>query len=618
MHQWTLYHLVTLSSNTKRPSKTQQLVQKAYSALEAFGHAKTTVNDNASRFGKYLELQFNERGRMIGAKFLDYMLEKSRVAHNSGDERNFHIFYYVLHGSTAEEKSLLHLNDNATYLYLYKNKEATRLGGGLVAEDTEKYNELKQLLKALGINKSTILQITQVIAAILHLGNLQFIDDATNMQDSAIVKNTAELEMTADLLGVEPMALETCLTYQTKLIKRDLTTIFLNAEQASLQRDALADALYSLFFAWLVETFNKKLCKSTFQNFIGIVDFPGATPETTGSYDQFCVLYANERLHYHMVHQLMERNAEVYSILNLPLLAPFKANDDCIQLLDDPQHGLIANLCNSTTNTDQRPERCLDTFRKRKHPCLGSKAVFGERETLFTIQHFTGIVAYSPLEFGTRMKETLCADFMALFGAQQQDAPTNKLVTKLFSQKFIMAEAHPKKSTSIVSGQQSAKPHRSPSVNKRKSTSNQQVEAESTATNSASSKAGQLSEGLNDILSTLNTTKIWYVLCLRSNDLLLPNSCDAKKLVAQAKTFHLLPLVTRAKYEYTIQMDLTEFCDRYVDLIHATSVDLDAELKDKWLALQGAFHWTEKMMIQDGQDKVKFFYYDVSFQAMFY
>lgn len=601
MHQWALYHLVTLS-NPKKPSKAQQLVQKAYGALEAFGHAKTTVNENASRFGKYLELQFNERGRMVGAKFLDYMLEKSRVTSTHGDERNFHIFYYVLHGSTPEEKAMLRLSDASSYSYLFKTKEAARLAGGLAVEDTEKYTELKLLLKSLGINKTTMLQITQIIAAILHLGNLQFIDDATNMQDSAIVKNTTELDITAELLGVESKALETCLTYQTKLIKRDLTTIFLNAEQASTQRDALAEALYSLLFAWLVEGFNKKLCKTDFQNFIGIVDFPGAAiVQQTGTYDQFCVLYANERLHHYMFHQLFERNTEVYSILNIPV-PPFKGvNDECVQLLNDPQNGLIATLSRQSA-TNERPERCLDSFKQhyKKEPCLGSKTVFGEKGTMFTIQHFTGIVAYSPQEFGTRTSETLCADFMSLFGAQDKtsmnDAPTNGLVTKLFSQKTIMTEKHPK-STQIVSGKQSAKPHRSPSV-KRTSTN-----VAETLSPPASNKASQLDEGIQDLITTLSTTKTWYILCLRSNDLLLPNSCDSKKLAVQAKIFNLMSLVTRAKCEYTIKMELQEFCDRYVDLIHATTVDLDAEPKDKWQALQDVFHWNEKMMMQN-DDKV--------------
>lgn len=600
MHQWALYHLVTLS-NPKKPSKTQQLIQKAYGALEAFGHAKTTVNENASRLGKYLELQFNERGRMIGAKFLDYMLEKSRVARTSGDERNFHVFYYLLHGSTPQEKSVLHLSDASSYTYLFKTKEAARLASGLAVEDTAKYNELKSLLKSLGINKTTLFHLTQILSAILHLGNLQFIDDATNQQDSAIIKNTTELEITAELLGVEPKALETCLTYQTKLIKRDLTTIFLNAEQASVQRDALAEAIYSLLVSWLVETFNKKLCKAEFQNFIGIVDFPGAAPISVASYDQFCVLYTNEKLYNHMLHHLFERNTEVYTNLKIPLAdqPSMTFNDACVQLLDNPQNGLIASLSQHPISSD-RPECCLDAFKQhhRKDPLLGTKP--SSENTLFTIQHFTGTVAYSPLDFGNRTTETLCADFISLFGKQQDmmhEAPTNTLIIKLFSQKSILTEKHPKSTTHIVSGQQPAKPHRSPSV-KRKS-----PEKSEQSTN----RAGQLREGVKDMLATLNDTKSWFVLCFRSNDLLLPHSCDTKKLTAQIKTFHLKPLVARAKYEYTINIPLQEFCERYTDLIQATSVDLDAENKDKWMALRDAFHWTDKMMILNNE-KVNMIY----------
>jgi chitin synthase len=594
MHQWALYHLVTLSS-PKKTSKIQQLVQKAYSALEAFGHAKNTVNDNASRFGKYLELQFNERGRMIGAKFLDYMLEKSRVTHTSGDERNFHIFYYILHGSSSEEKSMLHLGEPSTYHYLFRTKEAARLAGAptIVVEDTEKYMELKALLKSLGINKTTWTQMTQIIAAILHLGNIQFIDDSTNQQDSAIVKNTVELDMSADLLGVEPKSLETCLTYQTKLIKRDLTTIFLNAEQAALQRDALVEALYSLLFSWLVEMFNKKLCKSDFQNFIGIVDFPGAEPIQVGTYDQFCVHYANERLQDLMMKQVFGKNEQIYTVFNqTPPIMP--TNEECLTLLTDPQNGIIASLSQPVAD---HPERCVDAFKQanRKNTHLGSKTVTHSAETHFTIQHFTGLVAYSPTDFGNRTTETLCTDFMSLFGSKMDDAPTNGLLTKIFSQKAIAVETHPK-STNVVSGQQLAKPHRSPSV-RHKGGNSTKVNM-----NQNSSKAGQLAEAVQDILSTLEAAKTWFVVCFRSNDLLLPHSCDSKKLTVQVKTFHLLSLTVRARYEYTIKMDLSEFCERYADLIHATTVDLDAEPRDKWSALQEALHWNEKMMILDNEE----------------
>ncbi|RCI02657.1 hypothetical protein CU098_009947, partial [Rhizopus stolonifer] len=576
MHQWILYHLVTLSS-TKKPSKIQQMVQKAYSALEAFLHAKNTVNENASCAGKYLSLQFNERGRMTGAKFSNFMLEKSRIAHTSGDERNFHIFYYVLFGSSNEEKTELYLNETPNYPYLFRTKEASRLASGLATEYTEKYDELKTLLKSLGIGRSTLLQITQIIAAILHLGNIQFVDDVTNAQDSAIVKNMNELDIVADLLGVESKALETCLTYQTKLIKRDLTTIFLNSEQAALQRDALAETLYTLLVAWLTDVFNKKLYKSEFQNFIGIVDFPGVSlDQQNGSYAQFCTSYANEKLYSYMMNDIFEKNIQLYSVFDRA--APSSADFvDSIEFLDDPLHGLIASF-SEATEENVANKSFMNTYNQHLQKNPQPKIAFGQNGSVFTIQHFTGLVTYSSTELANGSIDKVSADFVSLFSARnasEQDRSSSHLLKKIFSPKFV-AKVENTTTESVPDSQNNTTDPNSTNNNRMK----------------------QFKQDISTLMDTINTTKTWFVICLRSNDLLLPNSCDAKKLAVQSKLFKLLPLVNRAKFEYTIQMDLQEFCDRYVDIIHATSVDLDAELRDKWLALRDAFDWNDYMMAE--------------------
>ncbi|OAD65823.1 glycosyltransferase family 2 protein [Phycomyces blakesleeanus NRRL 1555(-)] len=623
LHQWALYHLVTLSSGHKKKqqSKVQELIQMAYGVLEAFGHAKTVGNGNASRFGKYLELQFNERGRMTGAKFLDYMLEKSRVTHFlSDDERNFHVFYYLLHGTNAEEKTLLRLQDGgASYGTLYRNKEAARTAAcGLAEEDAEKYAELRSHLKALGINKTTWLHITQVLAAILHLASLQFMDDASNMQDSAIVKNTEELDIAADLLGVEPKALESVLTYKTKLIKRDLTTIFLNAEQAASQRDHLIQVLYSLLFGWIVEVLNKRLCKANFQNFIGIVDFPGAEAPTIASFDKFCVNFSNEKLQHFMLQHITDRNMEVYSeaaIRKEPIV--LQSNAECLQLITDPSHGLLANmgrLVKAAIGVDENVEKqktrqAMDEFlfENSKNSCLSTKRSDAGTQ-LFTIQHFTGQVTYSTVNFFASDSEALSADFVSLFRSNNShhhsthddvygDPLVNELVSLLFAQKTIATEMHPKNSRAVVSVQQSSKPRRSPSTRKSKDEPTPATGA------TINSRAEHLGEALNDLTLTLEETKIWWVICLRPNDLLLPNSCDAKKVTAQIKLFSLIDITMRSKHEYTMRIDMDEFCDRYVDLIQATVVELDAEPKDKCSALKDSLRWTERMMMI-GEDKV--------------
>ncbi|KAI8988510.1 chitin synthase [Mycotypha africana] len=626
MHQWILYHLVTLS-NSKKPSKIQQMVQKAYGIVEAFGHAKTTVNENASGFGKHYEVQFNERGRMIGAKFLNYLLEKSRIAHLSGDERNYHVFYYVLHGATAEEKALLHLSDSIVYPYLFTSKDAMRLAAGLALEHKEKYYELKLLLKSLGMSRKTIFQIAQIIAAIIHLGSIQFVDDASSTQDSATVKDTNELEIAAELLGVEVKALEICLTYQTKLIKRDLTTIFLNAEQASAQRDALAETLYCLLFTWITENINKKLCKSECQNYISIVDFPGTLPAVqNASYDQFAFIYANERIHNFMLHSLFERNTEVYISLEIPIPSQPTVvyNDNCVQLLDASENSLVNVLSHEDPiPVVQRHTHWVETLEKLHNGSshFGSKSSPNGKETLFAIEHFTGTITYSATEFFNRRIDTLSTDFTSLFAPTHSttELPSNSLVTKIFKQKSTKVNPPSLNNITTATAKDTTVINQQLSSSIVTSVSEQQKGTTTTDANIASSlipvvldeqqqqKNQQqeclyftgikdMSKHVNDIVLRLHSTKPWFVVCLRSNDLLLPNSCDAKKLIAQIKTFDILSIIKRAKYEYTIDLDILEFCDRYENVINATSVDLDADPKAKLSALKDTYGWDKSMM----------------------
>ena len=567
------------------------MVQKAYSVLEAFSHAKNTINENASCTAKYLLLQFNERGRMLGAKFSNYTLDKSRIVNTSGDERNFHIFYYILFGSSSEERATLHLNETSNYPYLFKTREAARLANGLATEYAEKYKEMKVLLQSLGIGKSTLFQISQIIAAILHLGNIQFVDDTTNTQDSAIIKTQHELEIVADLLGVDLKALEVCLTYQTKLIKRDLTTIFLNAEQASAQRDVLAETLYTLLFSWLTATINKKLYKDDYQNLIGIVDFPGAlVNQQQGSFSQLCATYANEKLANFLLTEVVERNTYRPSSDDSSSFDQAKP----IPFFTSPVQDLMTACSKLEDELTTISFMDLSQQCARNHANSELRMKCDTQNSSFTIQHFTGPITYSAEELAQDATDKICADFVSLLGPKgpnyDYEGSSNSLIRKIFSQKFLSSLDTPTPS------KPSSKPESSKAEPEIIETPNETVPR---------SKLSRFKEDIDTLLTTLATTKNWFVICLRSNDLLLPNSCDAKKLIAQIKLFKLLPLAEKARHEYTIQMSLEEFCERYIDLIHATSVDLSAEASEKWLALRDAFDWDEQVMVLH-HTKVKF------------
>ncbi|KIK18435.1 hypothetical protein PISMIDRAFT_14351, partial [Pisolithus microcarpus 441] len=230
-----------------------------------FGNARSLFNLNTSQLGKYTELQFTERESLLFP---------------SG-KRNFHIFYYLIAGPSPEHSAGARPN-------------AVR------ADDAHQFEQLKVALKTVGLSKRHAVQACQVVAAILHLGNLKFTIDCSRDVNTTVVHNVNTLALIAESLGIQPSALENALSYKTKLVKKELCTVFLDSDGASDNRNDLAKTLYSLLFAWLNEHINQRLCRDDFDTFIGLFDLPGPQNMTgrSNSLDQFCINFANERLHH--------------------------------------------------------------------------------------------------------------------------------------------------------------------------------------------------------------------------------------------------------------------------------------------------------------------------------
>ncbi|KAI9255104.1 chitin synthase-domain-containing protein, partial [Phascolomyces articulosus] len=534
-----LEHLMTLSggNNNKKTNRVQQQVQRAFTVLEAFGHCRAIGNTNASRYGSHVELQFNERGRMMGAKFLDYLLERGRVTElpDESSISNFQVFYYLVHANhDMEEKTQLHLHhDPQQFRYLYKTKEVAQSFSLFSTSTTHNNNDdwidLKSNMKALGItnDKNVWQQLTHILAAILHLGQLQFITSVSGGKET-MIKNTAVLEWIAEFLGVDTKAMETLLLYETKMVQRDMTTMVLDSTQATQQRDRLAQTLYSLLFTWIVEAINKKLCKSNFENFISLTDFPGwdmpkSNNQTTFlSFDQFRLAFANEKWHQFMLQHTFDHHVEVYreqAIDRDPATFQSKSQS-CISLMLEAS-SLSPNTTATTTNNNHSNTTAASTMtmepfiqKNKHHPCLAIK-----RPDTFIIQHFTGSATYQRHSFLEKCQESaLHADFVALFTS---DECNNTLLKKLFKQKTIHTEL---KGPAIVAVEQSSKP---------------------------------------------------------------------------LQMFNVLDLAIRARHEYKIKMTIPEFGERYADIIQSTcsSTDMNADLREMCFAVMGSFNWNNKIMV---------------------
>jgi chitin synthase len=561
-----------------------------------------------------MEIQFNERGRMIGCKVLNYMLDKQRVV--AGQQKrigyNFHIFYMLLCGATVEEKAALSLTDFTAYKY-------TKAISPPFSNDqsNEDYQALLASLRHIGLGKRYQTRIMQLIASILHLGQLQFVDDTT-MQEAAYVKNVETLELVSDFLGIDPRALENVLTYKTQLIKKDVTTLILNADQAAGQRDELVTVLYSLLFTWLIEQINSKLCSDNTHNFIGILDLPGmevSKQEPLGM-NNLCLNYSNERLQSYISKYIFESSGVEYSLDGLDYsVIESPTNASCIDLFDQPRHGIIdivnsfSKKSTSTSTGRSNDQGMLETIIKYQN---GNESFSTKKSDtgapLFAIQHFTGSQLYQPEGFIKANQDVLNADFVSLFrGGSDLSPSTNNFLIQLFEDKSITTESHPQNADAILNAQQVNKPNRMPSMKRSKSTKRNKNTTEkdnedlNVTTNASKVKnvvpvvLAQLRSSLDDLFTTLDETMPWFVYCIRPNHkaaLGLTANFDSQLVQNQVEILGLEAIAKRLKSGYFNNIfQHEEFCERYADILTTVGIDQNRLPRAKCQAALDIFGW---------------------------
>uniref|UniRef100_A0A8C9CB59 Unconventional myosin-XVI n=1 Tax=Phocoena sinus TaxID=42100 RepID=A0A8C9CB59_PHOSS len=272
------------------------------SILEAFGHAKTTLNDLSSCFIKYLELQFCERKKhLTGARIYTYMLEKSRLVSQPLGQSNFLIFSLLMDGLSAEEKYGLHLNNLCAHRYLSKTlREVSPAEHSL---NREKFAVWKQALNVIGFSNLEVENVCVILAATLHLGDIRF--TALTEADSAFVSDLQLLEQVAGMLQVSTDELASALTTDIQYFKGEMLTRRHTIEMAEFYRDLLAKSLYGRLFSFLVNTVNGYLHSpeepSSSQTWdIGILDIFGFEEFQKNEFEQLCVNMTNEKMHHHI------------------------------------------------------------------------------------------------------------------------------------------------------------------------------------------------------------------------------------------------------------------------------------------------------------------------------
>uniref|UniRef100_A0A3Q2ZGV8 Myosin IXA n=1 Tax=Kryptolebias marmoratus TaxID=37003 RepID=A0A3Q2ZGV8_KRYMA len=404
-----LIHHLTALSQKGFASGVEQIILGAGPVLEAFGNAKTAHNNNSSRFGKFIQVNYQESGTVRGAYVEKYLLEKSRLVYQEHNERNYHVFYYLLAGASEEERKAFHLK-NTPYF------DCFTVEGEDLKHDFER---LQLAMEMVGFLPATRKQIFSLLSAILHLGNIRY-KRKTYRDDSIDICNPEELPVVSELLEVkEEMLFEALTTRKTVTVGERLIVPY-KLSEAGTVRDSMAKSLYSALFDWIVFRINhallniKDLEETTKILSIGVLDIFGFEDYENNSFEQFCINFANERLqHYFNQHifklEQEEYRAEGISWRNIDYID----NTGCINLISKKPTALFHLLdeeCNFPQATNQT---LLDKF-KRQHEGNSYIEFPAVMEPAFIIRHYAGKVKYGVKDFREKNTDHMRPDIVAL------------------------------------------------------------------------------------------------------------------------------------------------------------------------------------------------------------
>ncbi|KAI9706982.1 MAG: hypothetical protein M1820_004570 [Bogoriella megaspora] len=648
-----LTHLLNLSATPL--SKKLQFAAFVFDTLTT---TKSTTTPSASKSGLFFEVQYDTSATLhptlIGGKLLDHRLERSRVATVPPGERNFHVLYYLLAGTSAAEKTHLGL-DNPGHVTA-DGTAGTRTSATISQRrwrylghpsqmkvginDAEGFQHFKTALRRLEFPRSEIAEICQILAAILHIGQLEFMTSQSTTpaadesggysheggEEITVVKNKEVLEIIAAFLGLSTQDLETSMGYKSKTLHRERVTVMLDPKGARENADELARTLYALLVAYVIEQINQRTCaaEESVGNTISVIDFPGfsQTSATGNALDQLLNNAATESLYHFTLQSFFERKADLLESeeVGVPATSYFD-NSDAVKGLLKPGNGLLSIL-DDQTRRGKTDTQFLDSCRKRfadRNPAIsvasataylpGSNFPTQNMNASFTVKHFSGEVEYPVTGMVEDNGEVISGDLMNLIKTTSRD-----FVRDLFGQEALNTVTHPKEKSTILQASLSSKPTRQPSMAKRnkdrptrfssqrragtpdddkafdfdenpRSTSENRLQKKEHSQQGAS---GQFLASLDNIIKSISgSTNPYFVFCLKPNDRRIANQFDSKCVRTQIQTFGIAEISQRLRNaDFSMFIPFGEF----IGLAEAETIVVGGEREKAEMVLEER-HW---------------------------
>ncbi|XP_068165927.1 unconventional myosin-VIIb-like [Antennarius striatus] len=533
-----ILQFLAATSGELSEQQVEQEILESNPILEAFGNAKTVRNDNSSRFGKYLEIFLRQDGVIEGACVEQYLLEKSRVCHQAPEERNYHIFYCLLAGVSAEERKTLSLGNADEYVFLTK-------GGCVLCDGRDDAADFQRICSAMGVffSERERLQVLKLLAAILHLGNVRFQANTDRNLETSDVITWERFSAAAALLEVDQCLLAWSLTHRSLTTSRDSVTTPLSSRQAADCRDAFVKSIYNKLFLWIVAKINSVISQRTVKEpsssllSIGLLDIFGFENFHSNSFEQLCINFANEKLQQFFVGHIFKLEQEEYLKEGVVWKnVQFSDNQPILELLGGAPCTLLALI----DEESHFPQGSDSTLLQKLNQHHGGSQIYvpprSERGTHFEIRHFAGIVYYDSSGFLEKNRDALSSDLI-----QAVNVSANQLLRQMFEPEF---------STNGVK------------LGNRKivMTPRNSVRADQ---KQVPTLGAQFRQSLDSLMKTLSACQPFFIRCFKPNDDKRSQVFDRELCLRQLRYSGMMDTVRIRKLGYPVRHHFAHFLRRY-------------------------------------------------------